>query len=48
VFLIGPTGIRVQGEYFIQPQKDLDLNLMYKVVNNFNTLEKQGRIWSKP
>lgn len=48
VFLIGPTGVRVQGEYLIQPQKDLDLNLMYKAVNNFNTLEKQGRIWSRP
>ncbi len=47
VFLIGPAGIRVQGEYFIEPQKDLDLNLMYKVMNNMNTLEKQGRIWDR-
>lgn len=45
VFLIGPAGIRVQGEYFIEPQKDLDLNLMFKVMNNINTLEKRGRIW---
>lgn len=47
VFLIGPAGIRVQGEYFVEPQKDFDLNLMYKVMNNFNTLEKQRRIWDR-
>ncbi|MCW8925186.1 MAG: LTA synthase family protein [Xanthomonadales bacterium] len=45
VFLIGKDGIRVQGEYIVEPQKDFDLNLMYKVMNNINTLEKQGRIW---
>jgi len=45
VFLIGEDGIRLQGEYYIDPQKNLDLNLMYKVMNNINTLEKQGRIW---
>jgi phosphoglycerol transferase MdoB-like AlkP superfamily enzyme len=45
VFMIGPGGIKVQGEYFVEPQGNLDLNLMYKVMNNINTLEKQGRIW---
>jgi phosphoglycerol transferase MdoB-like AlkP superfamily enzyme len=47
IYLIGSDGVKIQGEYYVKPFNDTDINQMYKVINNINALESQGRIWNR-
>jgi len=47
IFLFGSDGVKIQGEYYVKPFNDTDINKMYKVINNIHALESQGRIWNR-
>jgi len=47
IYLIGPEDIKQQGEYLVSPPNDTSINQMYKVINNIQALESQGRIWDR-
>jgi len=47
LYLTGPGGIREQNEYYDDPSNDTNINQMYKLINNIQALERDGRIWNR-
>ena len=47
IYLLSADGIKQQAEYYEDPVADSDINQMYKVINNIQALEVQGRIWQQ-
>ncbi len=47
IYLIGSDEIKEQGEYHDKPRNDTSINQMYKLINNIQALESQGRIWNR-
>ncbi len=45
IYLIEATGIKQQGAYIDNLSPDTSINQLYKVINNIQDLELQGRIW---